>query len=99
MFHSIDVLVFFLGSVFMFLGSIGIWRFKDFFMKMQCATLLFIGTILAMISIAFNSTPEIKTKTLLVVALMLITSPVSSHVIALIGYEKKNAQRCENADN
>jgi len=89
MLHDLDVLVFFLGSVFMFLGSFGIWRFKDFFMKMQCATLLFIGTILDMLSIAFNSTPTIKTKTLLVVILMLITSPVSSHVIALIRYEKE----------
>ncbi len=84
----INMMIFFIGSLLIFLGSVGIWRFKDFFMKMQSSTLILIGVLICILSIAINSEAIIKTKTLLVVIIMLITSPVSSHVIAMLGYER-----------
>jgi multicomponent Na+:H+ antiporter subunit G len=70
------------GSVFLLLGSIGLIRMPDVFTRIQVGTKAStLGTILSLFGIGLMFT-EIAGKIFLLIIFILITNPVSSHMLA-----------------
>lgn len=71
-----------LGSVFIFLGALGLVRMPDLFNRIQAGTKAStLGTFLSLIGLLLI-TPEWWGKLILLMIFILITNPVSSHVLA-----------------
>jgi len=71
-----------LGSVFLFLGALGLVRMPDLFNRIQAGTKAStLGTFLSLIGLLLI-TPEWWGKLILLMIFILITNPVSSHVLA-----------------
>lgn len=71
-----------LGSVFIFLGGLGIVRMPDLFNRIQAGTKAStLGTILSLLGLAIMNEAWIW-KLLVIIFFVLITNPVSSNVIA-----------------
>ncbi|MDX5422499.1 MAG: monovalent cation/H(+) antiporter subunit G [Hymenobacteraceae bacterium] len=72
-----------LGVGFMFLSTIGLLRFPDFYIRMSAITkgaTLGLGLILLGIGIYFNQ-PDILLKVLVIISFTFLTAPVAAHVI------------------
>ncbi len=72
------------GVSFMLIASIGIIRFPDFYIRMSVVTkasTIGLGLLLTGVGIYFN-TLEIIIKVLAIATFIVLSSPVSSHVIA-----------------
>ncbi|WP_299822157.1 monovalent cation/H(+) antiporter subunit G [uncultured Pontibacter sp.] len=72
------------GVTFMFIATIGLLRFPDFYTRMSAITKgssLGVGLILIGLGIYFNQ-PDIMLKVLAIIAFTFITAPVAAHVIA-----------------
>jgi multicomponent Na+:H+ antiporter subunit G len=70
------------GAVFLFLGSLGLFRMPDVFNKLQAGTK---ATTLGFLSVALGVLiikPDWYLKTLLIMAFILITNPIGSHALA-----------------
>jgi len=70
------------GSIFLFLGSLGIFRMPDVFNKIQAGTK---ATTLGFLSIAIGLIcikPEWTLKIVLIALLLLLTNPIGSHTLA-----------------
>ncbi len=75
-----------IGSIFLLLGAIGLVRMPDVFNRIQAGTKAStLGTILSLIGLGFIFPSWFGKLTILVVFVM-ITNPVSSHVIARAGH-------------
>jgi len=75
------VLVLF-GSIFLFLGALGLVRMPDVYNRIQTGTKAStLGTFLSLFGLILI-VPEWWGKLLLLVIFVLITNPVSSHVVA-----------------
>ncbi len=74
-----------LSGVFMTAGAVGLFRFRDFYLKIHSATMITVGgVIFSLMLLAIEATPlMIRFKLMALIVLMLLTSPVSSHFIAL----------------
>ena len=71
-----------IGSIFLFLGSLGLVRMPDIYNRIQTGTKAStLGTILTLFGIALMNTNWFG-KILLLIIFILITNPVSSHVLA-----------------
>lgn len=71
-----------IGSIFLFLGSLGLVRMPDIYNRIQTGTKAStLGTILTLLGIALMNTDWFG-KILLLMIFILITNPVSSHVLA-----------------
>ena len=71
-----------LGALFLFLGALGITRMPDTFNRIQAGTkATTLGTLLTLTGIAIH-TPEWTPKILVLIFFILLTNPVSSHVLA-----------------
>ncbi len=71
-----------LGSIFLFLGALGLVRMPDLFNRIQAGTKAStLGTLLSLIGLLLI-TPEWWGKLILLMIFILITNPVSSHVLA-----------------
>lgn len=71
-----------LGSVFIFLGGLGIVRMPDLFNRIQAGTKAStLGTILSLLGLAIMNEGWVW-KLLVIIFFVLITNPVSSNVIA-----------------
>jgi len=71
-----------LGSIFLFLGALGLVRMPDLFNRIQAGTKAStLGTFLSLIGLLLI-TPEWWGKLILLMIFILITNPVSSHVLA-----------------
>ncbi|MEA2106223.1 MAG: monovalent cation/H(+) antiporter subunit G [Bacteroidota bacterium] len=70
------------GSIFIFLGALGLVRMPDIFNRIQAGTKAStLGTFLSLIGLLLI-TPEWWGKLILLMIFILITNPVSSHVLA-----------------
>jgi len=70
------------GSIFLLLGSIGLIRMPDVYNRIQAGTKAStLGTILSLFGIGLIM-PDILGKIILLIVFILITNPVSSHLIA-----------------
>lgn len=70
------------GAIFIFLGSLGLLRMPDIYNRIQAGTKAStLGTILSLIGIAII-TPNWIGKLVVLIIFVLITNPVSSHVLA-----------------
>ncbi|WP_346856004.1 monovalent cation/H(+) antiporter subunit G [uncultured Draconibacterium sp.] len=71
-----------IGSFFLLLGSIGLIRMPDVFTRIQAGTKAStLGTILSLLGIGLIYLP-IFGKVFLLIVFILITNPVSSHMLA-----------------
>lgn len=92
MFESIDLqkikefiscVLILMGVAFMFIATIGLLRFPDFYIRMSAITkgaTLGVGLILFGLGIYFNQ-PDIMLKVLAIISFTFITAPVAAHVI------------------
>lgn len=79
---TIGALVTLMGSIFIFLGGLGIVRMPDLFNRIQAGTKAStLGTILSMLGLAIMNEAWIW-KLLVIIFFVLITNPVSSNVIS-----------------
>ena len=70
------------GSIFLFLGALGLVRMPDLYNRIQAGTQAStLGTFLTLIGLLFII-PEWWGKLILLTVFVLITNPVSSHVLA-----------------
>ncbi len=78
----IGALITLLGSVFLLLGSIGLIRMPDVFTRIQAGTKAStLGTMLSLLGIGIIYL-DIAGKIFLLIVFILITNPVSSHMLA-----------------
>jgi len=70
-----------IGTIFLFLGSLGVLRFPDVYNRLQagtkCTTL---GAFLAIIGVGITQ-PCLLPKTLIIALFILITNPISNHAL------------------
>lgn len=75
-------LVTFVGSLFLFLGALGIARMPDLYNRIQAGTkATTLGTILTLLGIGIYH-PAWLGRMLLLVIFIVITNPISSHALA-----------------
>lgn len=78
----IGAIIVLLGSIFLFLGALGLVRMPDLYNRIQAGTKAStLGTFLSLIGLLFIM-PEWWGKLILLTIFILITNPVSSHVLA-----------------
>lgn len=74
------------GAIFTFIGSLGLARFRDFYTRLHGptkATTLGVGCLLIASSLYFSLTGEsISLHEILVMLFLLITAPISAHLLA-----------------
>lgn len=82
LFDLVGAFLLFFGTVFLFLGGLGIVRMPDFFNRIQAgAKTTTLGTLLVLIGAAFLH-PDWALKLLLIGLFLLFTNPLSSQVLA-----------------
>ncbi|WP_462279774.1 monovalent cation/H(+) antiporter subunit G [Salinivirga cyanobacteriivorans] len=75
-----------LGSVFLFLGALGLLRMPDSFNRIQAGTKAStLGTLLSLAGLIFLM-PGWWGKLLVLIIFIILTNPVSSHVLARAAY-------------
>ncbi|MEA3287273.1 MAG: monovalent cation/H(+) antiporter subunit G [Candidatus Marinimicrobia bacterium] len=70
------------GSVFLFLGALGIYRLPDIYSRMQAGTKATTLGALSMIIGVGLIQPEFFTKTVIIALFIAISNPISSHALA-----------------
>ena len=76
------------GSFFTLAASVGVLRLPDFFLRMHAITkagTLGVGLIFLAVAVFFGNLAAV-TRALATVAFVLVTAPVSSHLIGRAGY-------------
>jgi multicomponent Na+:H+ antiporter subunit G len=76
------------GSLFMLLAGVGVFRLPDLFMRMQAATkaaTLGAGCMLMAVAVHFGDL-AVTTRCVLVTAFVFLTAPVAAHVIGRAAY-------------
>ena len=83
-------IMFAVSGIFMLAGVIGLFRFRDFYLKVHCATMITVGGVLLSLILFSTQTPnqEIRAKIFALILLMFLTAPVSTHFIALTAYKR-----------
>lgn len=79
------------GTVFSALAAIGVMRMPDFYMRLQATTkaaTLGVACVAIAAAIEFDD-PSITTKSILVVAFLFLTAPVSAHALGIAAYFAK----------
>jgi len=70
-----------IGTIFLFLGGLGVFRFPDVYNRLQagtkCTTL---GAFLTIIGVGITQ-PDWLPKTLIIALFILITNPISNHAL------------------
>ncbi len=75
-----------IGSIFLFLGALGLVRMPDVYNRIQAGTKAStLGTFLTLFGLVLV-TPAWWGKLILLIVFILITNPVSSHVLARAAY-------------
>lgn len=84
--ETIGAFVVLIGSFFLFTASIGLLRMPDFFNRIQAGTKAStLGSLLILLGVGIMN-PLWWPKLLIIFIFIIITNPVSSHVIARAGY-------------
>ena len=77
-----------LGSVFLFLGALGLLRMPDVYNRMQAGTKsTTLGTLLTLVGIGLAE-PAWLVKLLVLVMFVLLTNPISSNVLLRAAHDK-----------
>ncbi|MDD2386608.1 MAG: monovalent cation/H(+) antiporter subunit G [Bacteroidales bacterium] len=85
----IGAIIVLLGSIFLLLGSLGLVRMPDLFTRIQAGTKAStLGTMLTLVGIIFI-TPNWTGKLIILILFVLITNPISSHVLARAAHFSK----------
>lgn len=85
-FDWIGAILVLLGSIFLFLGALGLVRMPDVFNRIQAGTKAStLGTFLSLFGL-FLIVPAWWGKLILLIIFILMTNPVSSHVLARAAY-------------
>lgn len=80
--HTIGAIVSLIGAVFLFLGSLGLLRMPDAYNRIQAGTKAStLGTMLSLLGLGMIM-PGWFGKIVILIIFVLITNPVSSHVLA-----------------
>ena len=78
-----------LGSIFLFLGALGIYRMPDLYNRLQAGTkATTLGAIGVILGVGFMQ-PEWIVKTIIIVIFIAIANPLSSHALARAAYRNK----------
>jgi multicomponent Na+:H+ antiporter subunit G len=78
----IAALAILIGSIFLFLGALGIFRMPDLYNRMQAGTkATTLGNILTLTGLALLM-PHWSPKILLLIVFVLVTNPICSHALA-----------------
>lgn len=92
MITEIIILIFIFSGVFlMFIASLGLFKMPDLYTRMSAVTKAVtfkVGLILLSTMIYFNSFP-VNLKAILIIFLLLLTTPVSSHLLGKEAHERK----------
>ena len=86
--HIAGYIFILIGSFFMFLGGLGVFRMPDVYNKLQAGTK---ATTLGFMSIALGvglSNPQWLVKSLILIAFIAFTNPVGSSVLARAAYKR-----------
>jgi len=79
--HLVGIIITAIGTMFLFLGSLGIFRLPDVYNRLQagtkCTTL---GAFSTIIGVGISQ-PEWFWKTLIIALFILITNPISNHAL------------------
>lgn len=90
------------GGIFAFIGSYGLAKLNDFYMRLHGptkATTLGLGCILAASSIYFSITTDVVSlHEVLITVFLFITAPVSAHLVAKTALAKGFASVSAQAD-
>lgn len=84
-----------IGAAFVFLGSLGLARFPDFYMRLHGpskATTLGIGGVLLASLLWFGARGALTFHELLITAFVALTTPVSGHFLARAARHRRVAQ-------
>lgn len=92
MITEIIILLFIFSGVFlMFIASLGLFKMPDLYTRMSAVTKAVtfkVGLILLSTMIYFNSFPVVL-KSVMIIFLLLLTTPVSSHLLGKEAHERK----------
>lgn len=84
----ISMVLILIGSIFYFLGTLGIVRFPDLYTRLHASTKSIVlgacGIILGVILLEGISAASVKA--FLIMIFLLLTAPIASHAIARAGY-------------
>ena len=79
--YFIGIIITGIGVIFLFLGSLGIWRLPDVYNRLQagtkCTTL---GSFFTIVGVGIME-PEWFCKTLIISIFILLTNPISNHAL------------------
>lgn len=87
----IILILVFSGVILMFIASLGLFKMPDLYTRMSAVTKAVtfkVGLIVLSASIYFNSFPAVL-KAILIIFLLLLTTPVSSHLLGKEAHERK----------
>ena len=89
MIEIISAIIIIVGVLFVAIGSIGILRLPDFYIRISAITkAATMGVACIMIGVAINFNEiSIAIKAFFVVIFLLITSPIAAHIIGRAAYE------------
>ena len=77
-----------LGSIFLFLGALGVFRMPDLYNRMQAGTkATTLGTILTLLGIGIRHYEWIG-QILIIIMFIALTNPISSHALARAAHFK-----------
>jgi len=85
----IGAIIVLIGSIFLFLGALGLVRMPDLYNRIQAGTKAStLGTILTLFGIVLVN-PDWIGKLVILILFVLITNPISSHVLAKAAHYRK----------
>ncbi len=85
-----------LGSIFLLLGAVGIYRMPDVYNRLQAGTkATTLGAMSLILGVGFME-PEWLVKTLILVIFIGIANPLSSHVLARSAYKNNQMPIIKN---
>ena len=93
------------GIIFMILGFIGLFRFKNFYARILVTPLIdTVGAFAVIAGLSFiHGLSFFSFKLLLLIILMMIVNPLVAHIVArsayLSGYEIKDKYAADNGDS
>lgn len=87
------------GSFFALMGSVGLFRFRDFFMRLHGpakATTLGVGGVLVASMLHFSfATGSLRLHELLVALFLVISAPVSAYMLSIAAKKEASRERSE----
>lgn len=97
MFESIVAILIVVGATFTLIGSIGLYKLPNFYMRLHGptkASTLGVGSILIASAVYFSfNTDAVSTHEILITAFLFITAPVSAHLMAKAALHIKIKQK------